>query len=84
LASWKIPAFKVKNDKSLIFVAAHKNHIGFYPIPESIEEFRTELSGFRCSKGGVQFPYSEPLPLNLITRMVRFRSHTCKANGNNG
>ncbi|GJM69803.1 hypothetical protein HMSSN036_20190 [Paenibacillus macerans] len=54
--------------------AAFKNHIGFYPTPSGIEEFQAELAGYKNAKGSVQFPLDEPLPLELIGRIVRFRA----------
>ncbi len=53
--------------------AAHKKHIGFYPNPSAIEAFRNRLSSYKTSKGAVQFPLREPLPLELVKEMVRFR-----------
>jgi uncharacterized protein YdhG (YjbR/CyaY superfamily) len=50
-----------------------KDHIGFYPTGSGIEAFRDELTQYEGSKGAVRFPLDEPLPLDLITRMVEFR-----------
>lgn len=69
--SWKMPTFKVK--KILVQFAGHKNHLGFYPWPETIEAFNERLSGYKTSKGGIQFPYNSPIPLELISDMVQFR-----------
>ncbi|NSL85941.1 iron chaperone [Chitinophaga solisilvae] len=58
---------------NLVHFAAFKHHIGFYPAPVGVEEFREELSGYRTGKGSVQFPLDEPMPLDLIARIVQYR-----------
>jgi uncharacterized protein YdhG (YjbR/CyaY superfamily) len=58
---------------SLVHYAAFRNHIGFYPTPSGIEAFENELQRYRHAKGSVQFPLTEPLPLDLVARIVRFR-----------
>jgi uncharacterized protein YdhG (YjbR/CyaY superfamily) len=57
----------------LVWFAAHTSHIGFYPRASGIATFKTELSAYKLAKGSVQFPFDEPLPLALITRIVKFR-----------
>jgi len=69
--SYSMPAFKLHG--TLVFFAAHTNHIGFYPHGSGIEDFRVQLSGYKVSKGTVQFPFDEPLPLDLIAKIVQFR-----------
>ncbi len=69
--SYQLPTFYLKGN--LVHFAAFKNHIGFYPAPRGIEAFQQELSAYKGSKGTVQFPIDEPLPLELISRIVRFR-----------
>jgi len=69
--SYGIPAFKLKG--MLVWFAAHTSHIGFYPRGSGIEDFKEELSGYKVSKGTIQFPFDEPLPLELIGRIVQFR-----------
>lgn len=69
--SWQMPTFKLNGN--LVHFAAHKNHIGFYPAPSAIEAFREELAAYKTSKGAVQFPLGEPLPFDLVKKMVRFR-----------
>lgn len=69
--SYQMPTFFLKGN--LVHFAAHKNHIGFYPTPSGIEAFKAELSEYDSSKGAVQFPIGQPLPLDLIGRMVQFR-----------
>jgi uncharacterized protein YdhG (YjbR/CyaY superfamily) len=69
--SYKMPAFKLKG--ILVYFAGYKNHIGFYPGASGIEAFKKDLSGYKGAKGSVQFPLDKPLPLRLITRIVKFR-----------
>ena len=57
----------------LVYFAAFDLHIGFYPMPSAIVAFQDELAGYVHAKGSVQFPLDEPLPLELITRIVKFR-----------
>jgi uncharacterized protein YdhG (YjbR/CyaY superfamily) len=58
---------------NLVHFGAFKNHIGFYATPTGNEQFRRELSVYKGAKGSVQFPLSEPIPFNLISKIVRFR-----------
>jgi uncharacterized protein YdhG (YjbR/CyaY superfamily) len=70
--SYGMPAYKLFK-KPLVYFAGYKNHIGFYATPTGHEEFNAELSKYKQGKGSVQFPINEPLPLDLITRIVQFR-----------
>lgn len=70
--SYGMPAFKLKG--MLVWFAAHRNHIGFYPKASGIAAFKKELSAYKNAKGSVQFPLGEPLPLGLVARIVRFRA----------
>jgi uncharacterized protein YdhG (YjbR/CyaY superfamily) len=58
---------------NLVHFGGFKNHLGFYPAPQGIEEFKKELSVYKGSKGAIQFPYDQPLPKSLITKIVKFR-----------
>lgn len=69
--SYAIPTFKLNGN--LVHFAAFKNHIGFYPTPTGIKEFEKELSVFKQGKGSVQFPIDKPLPLDLISKIVKYR-----------
>lgn len=69
--SWGMATFTLHGN--LVHFSAQKKHIGFHPTPSAIESFREELAPYACSKGTVQFPYDKPLPIGLITKMVRFR-----------
>jgi uncharacterized protein YdhG (YjbR/CyaY superfamily) len=70
--SYQMPAFKF-NGRILVYFAAFKNHIGFYPTASAVEAFKEKLAKFETSKGTVRFPLTEPLPLELVKEMVRFR-----------
>lgn len=74
--SYAIPTFKLNGN--LVHFAAFKNHIGFYPGPSGIEAFKKEFSTY---DGSVQFPLNKPLPLALVTKVVKFR---VKENGLKG
>lgn len=69
--SYAIPTFYLNGN--LVYFAAYKNHIGFYPSPSGISAFKKELSVYAGSKGAVQFPLVKPLPLELISKIVKFR-----------
>ena len=71
LISYGMPGYKYKG--TLVFFAAFKNHIGFYALPTALIAFKEELSIYKSAKGSVQFPIDKPLPLSLITRIVKFR-----------
>ncbi|MBP6458959.1 MAG: DUF1801 domain-containing protein [Crocinitomicaceae bacterium] len=58
---------------NLVHFAGYKNHIGFYPAPSGLNAFPTEISKYKNSKGAVQFPINEPMPLELIKKIVLFR-----------
>lgn len=68
---YDIPTFML-NGRNLVHFAAYKNHIGFYPVPFGIEAFSAELSAYKQGKGSVQFPLDQPLPLELINRIVQY------------
>jgi uncharacterized protein YdhG (YjbR/CyaY superfamily) len=70
--SYAIPTFDL-NGRHLVHFAGYEHHIGFYPIPTGMEAFKDELSRYKTGKGSVQFPLSEPLPRDLIARIVDFR-----------
>lgn len=69
--SYQMPTYYLKGN--LVHFAAHQRHIGFYPAPSGIEAFREELEEYHFAKGSVQFPFSQPLPLELIRKIVQFR-----------
>ena len=69
--NYAIPTFTLEGN--LVHFAAFQNHIGFYPAPSGIEAFKKELSVYEGAKGSVQFPINKPLPLSLVTKIVKFR-----------
>jgi uncharacterized protein YdhG (YjbR/CyaY superfamily) len=69
--SYQMPAFKLQG--ILVYFAAFKKHIGFYPTSSGIDAFKDELSKFKGGKGSVQFPLDKPIPYELISRIVKFR-----------
>jgi uncharacterized protein YdhG (YjbR/CyaY superfamily) len=71
--SYSIPTFDL-NGRHLAHFAGFAHHVGFYPTPRGIEEFEAELSRFKQGRGSVQFPLDQPMPVDLIRRMVEFRA----------
>lgn len=69
--SYAMPTFKLNGN--LVHFAAFTNHIGFYPAPSGMEEFQEELSLYKSGKGSVQFPLDKPLPLDLVSKIVKYR-----------
>ncbi len=72
IISYGMPAFK--QNRTLVYFAVCKNHIGFYPTSSGIREFKHEFKDYKWSKGAVQFPLSKPMPYKLIARIVKFRA----------
>jgi uncharacterized protein YdhG (YjbR/CyaY superfamily) len=69
--SFRMPAFRLNG--TLVYFAAFRDHISFFPTSSAITAFRSEISRYKTSKGTVQFPLDEPIPLDLVRKMVRFR-----------
>ena len=69
--SYQMPTFYLNGN--LVHFAAFKHHIGFYPTPSGTERFQKELSAYKTSKGTVQFSLDQPIPFDLVTRLVEFR-----------
>ena len=70
--SYQLPTFDLHGN--LVHFAAFKNHIGFYPGASGVAAFQRELSAYKGAKGSVQFPLGQPIPYELITRIVKFRA----------
>ncbi|MBO0330684.1 iron chaperone [[Muricauda] lutisoli] len=70
--AYGMPGYKT-NGKPLVYFAGHRNHIGFYATPSGHEAFQKELSKYKQGKGSVQFPLDQPIPFELIEKIVRFR-----------
>jgi uncharacterized protein YdhG (YjbR/CyaY superfamily) len=69
--SHKMPM--VHSSGVLVYFAAFKNHIGFFPTASGIHEFKSELREYKIAKGTIQLPYDKPIPVELIRRIVAFR-----------
>lgn len=69
--SYQMPTFFLNGN--LIHFAAFKHHIGLYPTPNGIDAFKEELSKYKGAKGSVQFPLDQPIPYDLIKRIVIYR-----------
>ena len=69
--SYQMPTFKLNGN--LVYFAAWKNHIGFYPTSSATEAFKEELSDYEVTKGTVKFPLNKPIPFDLVKKMVRYR-----------
>jgi uncharacterized protein YdhG (YjbR/CyaY superfamily) len=69
--AYQMPTFKLHGN--LVHFAAFDRHIGFYPVPSGIEAFKAELAVYKQGKGSVQFPLDQPVPYDLIRRIVEFR-----------
>lgn len=67
-----IPTFQL-NGKSLVHFAGYEGHIGFYPSPNGMEEFKKELKPYATGQGTAQFSWDKPLPLELITKITKYR-----------
>lgn len=69
--SYGMPAFR--QNKILVWFAANKKHIGFYPSNSPITEFAEELKPYKTSKGAIQFPFDKPIPKTLVKKIVQYR-----------
>ena len=77
--SYRMPVFRLNGN--LVYFAAFKHHIGFYPTASGIAAFKPELSAYTWSKGAVQFPLDQPVPYDLIKKIVVFRVQENLAKG---
>lgn len=69
--SWQMPTFSFYG--ALVHFAAAKNHLGFYPTPSGVELFKKYLPHYKTTKGGVQIPYNQALPVDVIRLVLQFR-----------
>jgi uncharacterized protein YdhG (YjbR/CyaY superfamily) len=69
--SYGMPSYKWHG--VLVYFGAYAKHIGFYPTGSGIAAFQAELATYKCSKGTIQLPLNQALPLDLLTRIVQFR-----------
>lgn len=70
--SYAMPTFKL-NGHYLVYFAGFAKHLGFYPAPVGMETFKEEFKNYKTGKGSVQFPLNQPIPFDLIARIVEFR-----------
>jgi uncharacterized protein YdhG (YjbR/CyaY superfamily) len=71
--SYNMPAYKIKG--ILVYFAANKQHIGFYPTSSPIVIFNDELTNYKTSKGAIQFPIKSGIPTKLVKKIVEYRIH---------
>jgi uncharacterized protein YdhG (YjbR/CyaY superfamily) len=71
--SYKMPAYYL-NGRYLVYFAAHRRHIGMYPIPSGDPEFNREIAPYQSGKGTLQFPLNQPIPYRLISKVVKYRA----------
>ena len=69
--AYQMPTFTLNGN--LVHFAAFKNHVGFYPTPSGTEKFKKEIASYKAAKGSIQFPLDQPIPYDLITKIVKFR-----------
>jgi uncharacterized protein YdhG (YjbR/CyaY superfamily) len=69
--SYGMPGFYFKG--MLVWFGGYKNHIGFYPTGEGVEAFKSELGGYKISKGAIQLPLDQPIPYDLVRKIVKNR-----------
>ncbi|HIJ08319.1 TPA: hypothetical protein HA274_03090, partial [Candidatus Bathyarchaeota archaeon] len=76
--TYGMPAYRLSG--ILLYFASLNKHIGFYPTSSGVEAFREELSDYETSKGTIRFPLNKPIPLELVTKIVKFRvdENMCK------
>lgn len=72
--AYGMPAYKTFG-KPLIYYAAFSKHLGLYATPSGHEAFANELAGYKQGRGSVQFPFNQPIPFELIERILLFRIH---------
>ncbi len=77
IINYGIPTFKYHGN--LVHFAAYKKHIGFYPAPSGISQFKKELSKYETAKGSVKFPIDKPIPFDLIKKITKFRAKENKS-----
>jgi uncharacterized protein YdhG (YjbR/CyaY superfamily) len=68
---YQMPTFTLHGN--LVHFAAYKQHIGLYPVPRGIEEFKKALSAYEGAKSTARFPLDKPIPFGLISKIVKFR-----------
>jgi len=69
--SYQMPTYRLHGN--LVHFAAFKQHIGFYPTPTGVDAFQNELAPYKHAKGSIRFPFDQPIPYDLIRKIVLFR-----------
>lgn len=69
--SYMMPAYKLHGP--LVYFGAYEKHIGFYPTGTGVAAFQKEIASYKSSKGAIQFPLDQPLPLALVEKIVKFK-----------
>lgn len=69
--SYQMPTFR--QEGNLVHFAAFKNHIGFYPTPNGIEQFNNRVAVYKAGKGSLNFPLDQPIPYDLISDITQYR-----------
>ncbi|WP_299447946.1 iron chaperone [uncultured Phycicoccus sp.] len=75
--AYGMPAYRL-DGKPLVYFAGYDRHVGFYATPNGHEAFAAEFARYRQGKGSVQFPHDEPIPADLVRRVVAFRAQTIR------
>jgi uncharacterized protein YdhG (YjbR/CyaY superfamily) len=70
--SYNMPGYKLSG-KPLVYFAGYEHHIGFYPLPSAIREFKEEISKYKTSKGAIQFPLDKKIPIALVRKILKMR-----------
>lgn len=70
--SYGLVGYKLK-DKPLVYFGGFAHHVGFYATPNGHEAFKDEFAPYKQGKGSVQFPLDQPLPIDLIKKVIRYR-----------
>jgi uncharacterized protein YdhG (YjbR/CyaY superfamily) len=69
--SYGMPA--IKKNKVIVYFGGFKGHVSLFPTSSGVKEFESELKDYKTSKGTIQFPLAQPLPVNLIRKIVKYR-----------
>ena len=75
--SYQMPTFYLH--ENLVHFAVNKHHIGLYPTPSGVEAFKDQLTSYKTSKAAIQFPIDQPLPLELISEIAKYRASESRA-----
>lgn len=70
---WGHPAWVHPSGRILFMISGHTKHANFTFTPSTREAFDADLAGFATGKGSVKLPYAQPVPGDLLRRMIAFR-----------